>query len=165
MTTYLGKSCSFGFPRVPFVKRSQFMYLVISLLVLRAGCGVWLYQFLIIAYRFTMKLACFPLFPFIVETYPIYMHFYFLLYNINNLYMKFMNEFNKYMKEWLRSGTALWAWRSSRKEKPASLAFHVFSFQMAVKSHSTPTVHLVSLRTRCFGYFRKTDSPSHNFLW
>ena len=30
MTTYLGKSCSFGLPRVPFVNRSQFMYLVIS---------------------------------------------------------------------------------------------------------------------------------------
>ena len=31
MTTYLGKSCSFGLPRVPFVNCSQFMYLVISL--------------------------------------------------------------------------------------------------------------------------------------
>ena len=38
MTTYLGKSCSFGLPRVPFVNCRQFMYLVISLLVLRAGC-------------------------------------------------------------------------------------------------------------------------------
>ena len=36
MATYLGKSCSFGFPRVPFVNCRQFMYLVISLLVLRA---------------------------------------------------------------------------------------------------------------------------------
>ena len=53
MTAYLGKSCSFGFPRVPFVNCRQFMYLVISLLVLRAGCGIWLYQFLIIAYLFT----------------------------------------------------------------------------------------------------------------
>ena len=53
MTTYLGKSCSFGFPRVPFVNCRQFMYLVISLLVLRAQCGIWLYQFLIIAYLFT----------------------------------------------------------------------------------------------------------------
>ena len=26
MTTYLGKSCSFGFPRVPFVNCRQFMY-------------------------------------------------------------------------------------------------------------------------------------------
>ena len=33
MTTYLGKSCSFGLPRVPFVNCGQFMYLVISLLV------------------------------------------------------------------------------------------------------------------------------------
>ena len=55
MTTYLGKSCSFGFPRVPFVNCHQFMYLVISLLVLRAGCGIWLYQFLIIAYLFTLN--------------------------------------------------------------------------------------------------------------
>ena len=49
----LGKSCSFGLPRVPLVNCRQFMYLVISLLVLRAGCGIWLYQFLIIAYLFT----------------------------------------------------------------------------------------------------------------
>ena len=54
MTTYLGKSCSFGLPRVPFLNCRQFMYLVISLLVLRAGCGIWLYQFLIIAYLFTL---------------------------------------------------------------------------------------------------------------
>ena len=40
MTTCLGKSCSFGLPRVPFVNCCQFMYLVISLLVLRAGCGI-----------------------------------------------------------------------------------------------------------------------------
>ena len=33
MTTYLGKSCSFGLPRVPFVNCRQYMYLVISLLV------------------------------------------------------------------------------------------------------------------------------------
>ena len=57
MTTYLGKSCSFGLPRVPFVNCRQFMYLVISLLVLRAGCGIWLYQFLIIAYRFTFQVS------------------------------------------------------------------------------------------------------------
>ena len=54
MPTYLGKSCSFGLPRVPFVNCRQFMYLVISLLVLRAGCGIWLYQFLNIAYLFTL---------------------------------------------------------------------------------------------------------------
>ena len=33
MTTYLGESCSFGLPRVPFVNCRRFMYLVISLLV------------------------------------------------------------------------------------------------------------------------------------
>ena len=54
MTTYLGKSCSFGLPRVPFVNCRQFMYVAISLLVFRAGCGIWLYQFLIIAYLFTL---------------------------------------------------------------------------------------------------------------
>ena len=56
MTTYLGKSCSFCLPRVPFVNCRQFMYLVISLLVLRAGYGIWLYQFLIIAYLFTFQI-------------------------------------------------------------------------------------------------------------
>ena len=56
MTTYLGKSCSFGLPRVPFVNCGQFMYLVISLLVLRAGCGICLYQFLNIAYLFTLHI-------------------------------------------------------------------------------------------------------------
>ena len=56
MTTYLGKSCSFGLPLVPFVNCCQFIYLVISLLVLRAGCGIWLYQFLIIAYLLTLKM-------------------------------------------------------------------------------------------------------------
>ena len=34
--------------------KRDFMYLVMSLLVLRAGCGIWLYQFLIIAYLFTL---------------------------------------------------------------------------------------------------------------
>ena len=33
MTTYLGKSCSFGLPRVPFVNCRQFTYLAISLFV------------------------------------------------------------------------------------------------------------------------------------
>ena len=55
MTTCLGKSCSFGLPRGPFVNCCQFMYLVISLLFLRAGCGIWFYQFLIIAYLFTLN--------------------------------------------------------------------------------------------------------------
>ena len=53
MITCLGKSCSFGLLRVLFVNCCQFIYLVISLLVLRAGYGTWLYQFLIIAYLFT----------------------------------------------------------------------------------------------------------------
>ena len=58
MTTCLAKSCSFGLPQVPFVNCCQFMYLVISLLVLRAGCGIWLYRFLIIAYLFTFSWLC-----------------------------------------------------------------------------------------------------------
>ena len=41
-------------PRMPFVNCCQFMYLVISLLVLRAGYRIWFYQFLIIAYLFTL---------------------------------------------------------------------------------------------------------------
>ena len=41
--------------RHTFIFCRQFMYLVISLLVLRAGCGIWLYQFLIIAYLFTFQ--------------------------------------------------------------------------------------------------------------
>ena len=65
MTTYLGKSCSFGLPRVLFVNCRQFMYLVISLLVLRAGCGIWLYQFLIIAYLFTLRLR--TVWPYLVN--------------------------------------------------------------------------------------------------
>ena len=44
MTTYLGKSCSFGLPWVPFVNCRQFMYLVISLLVLRAG---WMWDLIV----------------------------------------------------------------------------------------------------------------------
>ena len=55
MTTCLGKSCSFGLPRVPFVNCCQFMYFVIFLLVLMAGGGAWLYQFLITAYLFTFN--------------------------------------------------------------------------------------------------------------
>ena len=55
MTTCLGKSCSFSLPRVPFVNCCQFKYLVVSLLVLRAGCGIWLYQFLNIAYLFSLE--------------------------------------------------------------------------------------------------------------
>ena len=68
MTTYLGKSCSFCLPRVPFVSCRLFMYLVISLLVLRAGYGIWLYQFLIIAYLFTLiLLKCGILAPCIIK--------------------------------------------------------------------------------------------------
>ena len=56
---YKRTSCSFGLPRVPFVNCCQLTYLVISRLVLRAGYGIWLYQFLIIAYRFTFYLLHF----------------------------------------------------------------------------------------------------------
>ena len=63
MTTDWGKSYSFGLPRVPFVNCRQFMYLVISLLVLRAGCGILLYQVLIIAYRFTLHIRALVVVP------------------------------------------------------------------------------------------------------
>ena len=55
LTSCLGKSCSYGLPRVPFVNFCQFMYLVVYLLVLRIGIGIRLYQFLIIAYLFTYE--------------------------------------------------------------------------------------------------------------
>ena len=48
---------SIGLPRVPFVNCCQFMYLFVSLLVLRAGYGIWLYQFRIIAYLFTFYIS------------------------------------------------------------------------------------------------------------
>ena len=56
MTICLRKSCSFGLHRLPSINCCQFIYLVISLLVLRAWYGIWLYQFLIIAYLFTLDL-------------------------------------------------------------------------------------------------------------
>ena len=74
MTTYLGKSCSFGLSRVPFVNCRQFMYLVISLLVLRAGCGISLYQFLISVYLFTFDNYNFTIpffFPVLLQNFTI----------------------------------------------------------------------------------------------
>ena len=55
MTTCLGMGCSFGLPRVPFVNCCQFIYLVVSLLVMMAGCGIRLYRLLIIAYLSTLN--------------------------------------------------------------------------------------------------------------
>ena len=43
MTTYLGKSCSFCLPRVPFVNCRQFMYLVISLF----GFEGWIWDLIV----------------------------------------------------------------------------------------------------------------------
>ena len=40
--------------KLPFVNCCQFMYLVTSLLILRAGYGIWLYQCLIIGYLLTL---------------------------------------------------------------------------------------------------------------
>ena len=48
--------CSTNCSWTVFVNCRQFMYLVISFLVLRAGYGIWLYQFLIIAFLFTSHL-------------------------------------------------------------------------------------------------------------
>ena len=45
MTTCLGKSCSFGLPRMPFVNCCQFMYLVIPFWFWRAGCGILIIAF------------------------------------------------------------------------------------------------------------------------
>ena len=46
------------------------MYLVISLLVLRAGYGIWLYQFLIIAYLFTLLQTCLRVSLWLVQNKP-----------------------------------------------------------------------------------------------
>ena len=52
--TKAGRNGTVLYYEMGFVNCRQFMYLVISLLVLRAGYGIWLYQFLIIAYLFTL---------------------------------------------------------------------------------------------------------------
>ena len=66
MTICLGKSCSFDLPRVPLVNCCQFMYLVSSLLVLRAGYGIWdlivsvpdqLFSFYFVIFTFTFTLT------------------------------------------------------------------------------------------------------------
>ena len=51
-----GKELFIRFSASAFCGLPSIWYLVISLLVLRAGCGIWLYQFLIIAYLFTLHL-------------------------------------------------------------------------------------------------------------
>ena len=60
---------------VPFLNCRQFMYLVISLLILRAGCGIWLYQFLIIAYLFTFQglIVKYKIFYLIVRIHKLYL--------------------------------------------------------------------------------------------
>ena len=51
MTICLGKGCSFDLPRMPFVNCCQ---VYVFSLVLRAGCGIRSYRFLVIAYLFTL---------------------------------------------------------------------------------------------------------------
>ena len=79
MTTYLGKSCSFGLPRVPFVNCRQFMYLVISLLVLRAGCGIiaYLFTFSGILLRFALG---YLYFSFVISILPGFTHVFLVSY-------------------------------------------------------------------------------------
>ena len=55
MTTYLEKSCLFGLLCVSYVKVYQFVCVLLSLLILRVGCGNWLYLFLTIAFLFKKK--------------------------------------------------------------------------------------------------------------
>ena len=55
MTTWLGKSSSFGLPRVPFVNRCEFMYLVTSHLFWGQDMGSDCIIFLIIAYLLTWE--------------------------------------------------------------------------------------------------------------
>ena len=55
MTTCFGKSCSFGLTVRVFRGRwLNFVSVPLSLLVLRVGCGMQLYSFLIIAFLFTL---------------------------------------------------------------------------------------------------------------
>ena len=98
MAACLGKSCSFGLPHVPFVNCCQFMCLVISLLVLRAGYGTWLYRFV-----FRMHNSYFR---FLINR----------IYITNTIYMYMlwkdqfteMYDFYKLVKLFLRNGTEHW---------------------------------------------------------
>ena len=59
MTTCLEMSCSFGLPCVPFVNCCQFIYLVISLLVLGAGYEIMSVPDHCLPFSFTMLHAKF----------------------------------------------------------------------------------------------------------
>ena len=57
MTTCLGKSCSFGLLRVSFVNVINLcVYVLLSFSVVRVGCGIGLYYFLLIVFLFTLNL-------------------------------------------------------------------------------------------------------------
>ena len=92
MTICMGKSCSFGLPRVPFVNCCKFMYkyLVISLLVLTAGCGIGLYQFRIIAYLFTLLLQIAKFEPYYLPKILLALNFFMYVFNRSVIY----NEWN-----------------------------------------------------------------------
>ena len=83
MPTCLEKSCSFGLPRVFFVNYCQLFYLVVLLLVFRAGYVIWLYQFLIIAYRFTFQVL-----TSVMDVAFLYM-FYIILICVEVIYISF----------------------------------------------------------------------------
>ena len=54
MTTCLGKNCSFVFSGV-FCERLSVVCILLSLLVLMVGCGIWLNYSLIIACLYILK--------------------------------------------------------------------------------------------------------------
>ena len=60
MTTCLGKSCSLGLLRVPFLNCCQFMYLVISLLLFKSGIWDLIVSVPVhcLSFYFVMKLGC-----------------------------------------------------------------------------------------------------------
>ena len=59
MTICFEKNCSFGLLRISFVSVYQFCMCVFpSVLVLRVGCGIRLYNFLIIAILVTLAIFC-----------------------------------------------------------------------------------------------------------
>ena len=112
MTTYLGKSCSFCLPRVPFVNCRQFMYLVISLLVLRAGYGICLYQFLIIAYLFTFRNGTF-LGTCMVNPDQTHLPQTKFKFNINNITLSYFSYSCNRGKLYIFAGNELSTWFSS----------------------------------------------------
>ena len=150
MTTCLGKSCSFGLQRVPFVNCCQFMYWVISLLVLRAGCGIWLYRFLIIAYLFTLdpaQLLCTDILTPKIWIMP-------TVVLLGMLWLKLYNCTSQgcYYKTFVKIDINLRQISMFITQSTASLRWQVSSFQMIIQGLpinklSITTINFLNIRT------------------